>query len=309
LRRFSSSICAIFDNSEQLARYSKLFEEDAMADNLWDLRQRRNLTVKQLAGKSGVSAASIYAYEGGEMIKLSDLNKLAKALYVNSADIKNPPDPRPKSKPEKPAPLPPKPAAERPSPPPTSPTTPPAKSVLEARPRPLNRWQKMKLKQLSQPVTEGQINHLLMLAAKMEQDETAVVERIGKPFAELTFGEAKHWITTYTNELKVRKAAVEGERPPGTRRPRAHLPEGVDEFEANYLLARQEAGDELTFTLLNDNTFNGRIIGFSPYNITISQADGTEMTLQKMALAYYSVVPTTPTDPAFLPLEKSDEPE
>jgi len=34
-------------------------------------------------------------------------------------------------------------------------------------------------------------------------------------------------------------------------------------------------------------TFDGRIVGFGPYNIVIRQDDGTEVNLQKLAIAYY----------------------
>lgn len=231
-----------------------------MGKNLWELRKQRNLTVKQLAAKSGVPAKNIYAYEAGELVKMADLERLAKVLFVNNAEIKLQSDPIPKTKPE-PPPKPPKPA---PAPKPQ----PAAAAQKPAAPSP--------------PATEGQLDHLRVLIQKLGLDDTAVSQRIAQPLDTLTFQEARNWLKTLGNELKM-------ERPPDTRRMRAWLPEGVDEFEANYLLARQQAGDEVTFTLLDGTTFNGRIIGFGPYNITIRQADGTETTLQKLALAYYQV--------------------
>ncbi|MCZ7669779.1 MAG: helix-turn-helix domain-containing protein [Chloroflexi bacterium] len=91
-----------------------------MAQNLWELRQKQKMTVKQLAGKSGVKAGNIYAYESGEAIKIADLGKLAKALYVDSSEIKIESEPIPKKKPAPPKPV--KPA-----------TPPPAAKAAEAR--------------------------------------------------------------------------------------------------------------------------------------------------------------------------------
>lgn len=231
-----------------------------MSNNLWELRKQRNLTVKQLATKSGIPAKNIYAYEAGEQVKMADMDKLAKALFVNKIDIKFQSDPITKAKPE-PLPKSPKPAPV------------PKPQIAAPKKRP------------SQPATEGQLNHLHTLSQKLGLDDTAVSQRINQPLDELAFQEARSWIKTFESELR----AAEGQRPPDTRRLRASLPEGADEFEASYLLARQQADDEVTFTLLDGTTFNGRILGFGSYTITIRQADGSETTIQKLALAYYHV--------------------
>jgi hypothetical protein len=34
----------------------------------------------------------------------------------------------------------------------------------------------------------------------------------------------------------------------------------------------------------------GRVVGFGPYAITVGQADGTEITLNKLAIAYYQTM-------------------
>ncbi len=254
-----------------------------MAKNLWELRTERHMTVKQLAGKAGISASDIYAYEGGMLIPTAIRSRLAKALYVDQFEIKAQSDPKPKQQNERQ----PKSAAperlvaqQRPA---STTTTTPPKPAARKQPAP-------------RPVRESQIKHLLALAGKMGQDETAVTETIGRPLTELTEREAGRWLTQYTEELKVfkakRAAEAESERPPNTRRTRHHLPEGVDEFEFNYLTARQEAEDLIAFKLFDGTELNGRIIGFSPYNITIAQPDGTETTIQKLALAYYIIAQT-----------------
>jgi transcriptional regulator with XRE-family HTH domain len=251
-----------------------LCQEVTMSKNLWELRKQRNLTVKQLAAKSGVPAKNIYAYEAGEQAKMSDLEKLAKALFVNQAEIKFQSDPLPKTRPEPPPPRPPKPAP--PSPKPKETAAPDAAPVTKKAPP-------------FQPATPGQLDHLRILTQKLGLEDTAVTERLGKPLDQLSLLEARTWLKTFSDELKTIKAETNSLRPADTRRWRAQLPEGVDEFEANYLLARQEAGDEVTFTMLNEATLAGRVIGFGPYNITIRQADGTETIIHKLALAYYQV--------------------
>ncbi|MFO7683127.1 MAG: helix-turn-helix transcriptional regulator [Chloroflexota bacterium] len=244
-----------------------------MAQNLWELRQIKRMTVKQLAGKSGIKTDRIYAYENGEPIKMADLDKLAKALFVNKNEIKIQSDPMQKKKPAPPqqavaAPAAPKPAA---------PSAPPAKQPPTKKPPAAKPTQ-------TTSASEGQLDYLRVLIAKLNEDETAVSERLGKPLEELAFPEARQLLNTYHKAYKARQ----DQRPPDTRRKRGHLPEVVDDFEIKYLQTQQEAGTVITFTLFDKTEFSGRIIGFSPYNITIQQADDSEVTIQKLALAYYT---------------------
>jgi hypothetical protein len=61
----------------------------------------------------------------------------------------------------------------------------------------------------------------------------------------------------------------------------------VDGFELAYLQEQQETGAPLHFTLFSSETFEGTIVGFSPYQITIREPAGDEITLNKLAIAYY----------------------
>lgn len=237
-----------------------------MTKNLWELRQRKKMTVKQLASRSGVKAGNIYAYESGDPIRMADLEKLAKALYVNSNDIKIQSDPVPSQK-KKTAPVP-SAAAPKTKTPQTAEKPAPSKQAKQ-----------------SPPATEGQIKHLLDLAKKLGHVEADVSQRIGKPLNELTSPEAKTWLLTYTKECQ-------SLRPDDTRVKRTYLPESVDTFELNYLTQQQAAKTIMAFTLLDKTQFNGFIVGFSPYAITIEQADGTQVTMQKLALAYYMTAET-----------------
>ena len=243
-----------------------------MAKDLWELRQKKKMTVKQLASRSGVKAGNIYAYESGDPVRMADLEKLAKVLYVNSNEIKIQSDPIPKKKKKKPA------AAA----PPAAKSTPAQPSTPSAEKQASPKKQAPPKKQARQAAAarQGQIDHLLVLAQKVGHSEADVSERVGKPLAEMSVKEAKAWLKTYTEECKTL-------RPDDTRTKRAYLPEAVDTFELNYLTQQQEAETMMTFRLLDKTEFSGVIIGFTPYAITIRQADGRELTLQKLALAYF----------------------
>lgn len=253
-----------------------------MAENLWELRKRRGMSVKQLASKAGIKPESLYAYERGEPVRLSDLNRLAKALYVDASAIKIQSDPPAKTKP--PAPEPEKPAAVAPSAAPAKPDKPdkPAKPVKPTKQKPLPKEKE------PGTVRPSQLEYMRTLWGKLGVEETAVVAELGKPLAELSYFEARGINGRYMELWKAKRGDL-GSRPPNTRRQRHHLPESVDEFELTYLQARLEAQEVVTFTLMNDKVFSGQIIGFSPYSITIRQGDGQEMVLQKLALAYYTV--------------------
>lgn len=251
-----------------------------MAENLWELRKRRGMSVKQLASKAGIKPNSLYAYERGEPIRLSDLNRLAKALYVDASEIKIQSDPPTKASP--PAPPPPEQAA---------PTV--VEQPVETDKAPTRQDKPRKQKRLSKDrepgtVRPGQLEYLRTLWAKLGVEETAVVAELGKPLEELSYFEARGINGRYMQLWKENRAEL-SLRPPDTRRKRAHLPESVDEFENNYLQERVEAGEFVTFTFLNDKVFTGQVLGFSPYNINIRQRDGQEIVLNKMALAYYAV--------------------
>lgn len=259
-----------------------------MAKTLAQWRKEKRMKAGQLASKSGVSIQDIVAYEKGETIRLEHLSRLAKALYVDEIDILLQPPPKPKA-PAKPAAPPPPAQAESPA----SAAVEAATAVPETTSQPKKSRRKKPGPSPSKLARESQLQHLLTLAQKQGEDETAVATKIGKPLTELTEREAGHWLIQYTESLKLYKAArraeQEANRPPGTRRRRYHLPEGVDEFEFNYLQARQEGEETVAFTLFDGQQLQGKIIGFSPYQIAVKQADDTEMMLHKLAIAYYTV--------------------
>lgn len=285
-----------------------------MAEDLWKLRQRKGMTVQQLAAKSGIPVAVLQEYEAGKRpIRSADLPKLARALFVEEWDIKDlsepPPPPRPPEPPRPPAeaapPARPAPAAEReperPAPaapprpaPPARPAAPPARPAAEQPAPPERPARARKAAAPPAPARPTQITHLLGLAGKLGQDRAALEAEIGKPVDQLNFQEARRWLGEYQRRLRERRAALAGAAPPpapaAETRHRAHLPESVDGFEAAYLTRHQQAGTRLWFKLFNGETFEGHLVGFGPYNIVIRQDDGTEVNLQKLAIAYYRSV-------------------
>jgi len=231
-----------------------------MPEDLREIRNSKRMSMSQLASRSGISIATLIQYEKGEQdIPHNDLVRLAKALYVDEWDI-NPHSSPPPSPPRAARPA----QASQPSPP------------KEKKPP-----QEKKAPPRSPPARDTQIAHMLTLAARFGIDRDALEEKIGKSLDELTQKEARQW-----NGHFMRRVAEE--KPPSPiNRKRAYLPEGIDGFELAYLQEQQEAGSSLDFTLFDGQTFEGMVIGFSPYQITIRESGGDEITLNKLAIAYY----------------------
>jgi hypothetical protein len=217
-----------------------------------------------------VPAISITEYESGHAIRSFDLTKLAKALYVEEWDIEIKSEPRPTADrqppPPKPAPRPEREAVDRPK-----------------SPRP------------AAPARPSQIEHLLNLCSRQfGKDRAALEQELGKPLEQMTRTEASKLLNEYQRLLAESRASSQADSPPPKRK-RAYLPEGVDEFELEYLTTKQESGAVLRFSLFDGQQVTGQVIGFSPYSITIRERDsGDEMTLQKLAIAYYRVAVTQP---------------
>jgi transcriptional regulator with XRE-family HTH domain len=234
-----------------------------MPEDLREIRKRKGMSVNQLASRSGIPIATLSQYEkGAQDIPSNDLRRLAKALYVDEWDI-----------------------SIRSSPP-----TPPRREQPAARPRP-PRPEKPPERKTPPPARDTQIAHMLTLAARFNIDRAALEAEIGKPLEELTRKEARTWNGHFMR--RIAEAKAEGE---SIDRKRAYLPEGVDGFEMAYLQEQQAAGAPLQFVLFDGQTFDGPVIGFSPYQITIREAGGDEITLNKLAIAYYRRIKSTGED-------------
>lgn len=128
------------------------------------------------------------------------------------------------------------------------------------------------------PPRPNQISHLENVLKRLRMTPAELEAEIGKPIASLDRGA----FSTLLKDLQVKMR----EAPLPTRH-RAYLPESVDEFEGHYLMAAQAAGDRLHFVLFDGTTADGVIVGFSPYSITVRDAAGAEITLNKLALVSY----------------------
>ncbi len=227
-----------------------------MPEDLRRIRKRKGLSVKDLAGRTGISVAVLKEYESGARALTSqDRRKVARALYVGEWEINirsSPPPPRPK----------PPPAEKKPR-------------------RPPKKGKKKKREAAPRPARETQITHMLKLAECLGMNRQDVEAEVGKPLDQLTVQEARRLNYDLSNRVAGRKA-----QSPLKRR-RSHLPEGIDEFEMRYLQEVQDAGNPLAITLFNGEKHEGTVVGFSPYTITIQEADGSEVTLNKLAIAYY----------------------
>jgi transcriptional regulator with XRE-family HTH domain len=230
-----------------------------MPENLWEIRRHKKMKVRDLAAKSGVPASLIHQYEAGEKpISQAHLRQFARALIVDTWDIKPVSDPKPRT--------------ERA----------PGKARPSREPRPPK---KPKPSRPPLPVRPTQIEHLLRLAERFPDVDRASLEaQAGKSLEELTQKEASELL----RQIQERMREEQPPRPPQPfDRHRAYLPEGVDEFELKYLTAAQEATDVLYVTLIDGNQLEGEIVGFSPYTIVLRQPDGGEITVNKLAIAYY----------------------
>jgi hypothetical protein len=117
------------------------------------------------------------------------------------------------------------------------------------------------------------------MLVRLGKSQADVEAELGKPLAELDRPSASKLLTTLQGELREGRTA---------ERHRAYLPEAVDQFEQRYLLAVQEAGAILRFTLFDGSIVTGQLIGFGPYSVTLRQDDDSEITLNKLAVVSYS---------------------
>lgn len=238
-----------------------------MPENLWALREQKKISVATLASRAGLPIALIMEYESGQRgIDPRHLGRLARALYVEEADIRLQSEPRPGAAPLERVKVG---DSRRPTPAPRPPAPTP---IRERPPRPAP------LPKPPAPPRPSQLAHLDHLLKRLGRTRAELEAALSKPLTDLD----RAGLSAVLKQLQaeVRSATV-------VERHRAYLPEGVEEHEARYLTAVQQAQDTLHFTLFDGRTVTGQVIGFGPYNITVRQADGDEITLNKLALVSY----------------------
>ncbi len=248
--------------------------------NLWEIRKRKGVSLPTLSARTGIPLRVLEEYEFGvKPIPYDDLSRIAKALYVEEWEIKTQSDPPPEA--HKPQPHP-KTREEKPAPARTSPR--PTPKARPAR-RPKRAARRKRGPTPAAPARETQLAHLRQLAPLVGKTIEEIEQEVGKPLNELTRQEASRILFQFQEILRERKQKKHEEG--SHNRKRAYLPEGVDRFELDYLTKAQEEGSLLRFHLFDGTEVVGRIVGFSPYAITV-RVDGEETTLNKLAIAWYT---------------------
>ena len=246
-----------------------------MAENLWALREQKKVSVATLANRAGLPIGLIMEYESGQRsIDPRHLGRLARALYVDEAEIKLWCDPRPGAGQLERRPRPERESSGAPGAPARTDSAPAGGKAKERGPRPEPRP--------PAPARPSQIAHLQTVLRQLDLTPSQVEAEVGKPLADLD----RSAMSLLLRSLQDKTRDLSAERH------RAYLPESVDTFEARYLTEVQEAGAVLCFTLFDGGTDEGQVIGFGPYSITIRTSDGGERTLNKLALVSYTRQPS-----------------
>lgn len=242
-----------------------------MAENLWALREQKKVSVATLANRAGLPIGLIMEYESGQRsIDPRHLGRIARALYVDEAEIKLQCDPRPGTGHLERQPRPEPETSRTPGAPVRAGSAPAAVKSKERGPRPEPRP--------PAPPRPSQIAHLQTVLSRLNRTPAQLEAEVGRPLAELD----------RTAMSGLLRSLQDSARDLTAERHRAYLPESVDTFEARYLTEAQEAGAVLRFTLFDGGTDEGPVIGFGPYSITIRTRDGTERTLNKLAIVSYT---------------------
>ncbi len=256
-------------------------------NSLRPIREKKGLTVAQLAGKTSISIRTLQAYEAGERsIPPDDLRKLSRVLYVSPADILQPsaPPPPPAPRPVEPAPARPSsstatvvthpPAGPRPdAEAPRSPSGRPGfgRPVVHA-PRPPREPRPPKP---PGPATPGQLEQIRNLARRMGLDDAALSERLGGALESLDHAMARAAIARLRTEMEES----------GTWQPR--VAEGPDQ-EGEYLAKLRAQQIPIEVHLINGQRFQGTVEDYTPYVIKLRESDGGgEVSVRKLAIAYY----------------------
>ncbi len=237
--------------------------------NLWEIRKRKGMSLKDLAARTGIPQEKLLAYEQGkEPIPYSDLPRLAKALYVEEWEIKTLSDPPPQRKSH--------PGRSRGQ----------QKRGKGGRRGKPQRSRPRRVPPPPSPARETQLAHLRQLAPAVGKTVEEIEQMVGKPLDQLTRREASRLLFQLQEILRERKQQAKQEG--AHNRKRAYLPEGVDRFELEYLTQLQEKALPVRFHLFDGSEVVGAIVGFGPYSITV-RTDETETTLNKLAIAWYTL--------------------
>ena len=272
-------------------------------NSLRTIRDLKGITIAQLAGKSSISIRTLQSYEMGERaISPDDLRKLSRLLLATPSEILR----QPATPPEPPAPVTvpaatAAPAAATPAVPAVATILPPAPPALIANDGPVRRTPPPRPRLMAPaadapppaprprvvrppreapvprppgPSSIGQQEQIRHLARRQGLEESQVVERLGKPIAELDHTAARDAIARLRREMEES----------GNWQPR--VGEGQDQ-EAEYLGKLREQTMAIDVRLIDGSSLGGTIVDFTPYLIRLLRDDGTEVSVRKLAIAYY----------------------
>ncbi len=288
---------------------------------LRNLRERKGLTVSQLAAKASISSRVILDYEEGrQTIPLAHAKLLSKALWVGIEELMPPAGSVPPTGMSAPQ------ASPRPTPAPqpatniqtqASTASAVASPPVQGSPSDTDAPPRYDAPRTIRPVSgDGQ-------ASRGGADGTggAVGGARGArptrpappPPGPITEGQMEELqrlavkldITQEQLEERVGKKLSDLNRPeakdwikrvramaeeivPSRKVPYGQWPEGREDQEAAYLKSQQEAGSYFIFKLFNGDQFDGTITDYTPYTITLKlHGSDDEMVLRKLAIAYY----------------------
>ncbi|MGI8586233.1 MAG: helix-turn-helix domain-containing protein [Chloroflexia bacterium] len=279
-------------------------------NRLKQVRERKSFTLAQLSARTGIAVRVLESYEANlEEISPNHLKVLSKVLWVKPGELVPPPSveappaeagaastaayqpaaaqgdattaqapqavaqtpgsvaPRPY---QPPAPYGGPPAGDRP------PRQPMNDGGRPPRPGPSRR------EPVIMPATDGQITEVMRLAARLNRSTAEIETEFGRGMAEITRFDAREWIK------KLREDAL-AQAPPA----KVHFgqwPGLKDDREAVYLAEQRELGSAFRVALFNGQAFEGRIVDFTPYTLTLEHdtpRGAEQIVLRKLAVAYY----------------------
>lgn len=134
------------------------------------------------------------------------------------------------------------------------------------------------------PARASQLAHINDLLERLGRDRATVEAELGKSLDELDRLQASQLLVKLQAEVRTT---------PTPDRHRAYLPEAVDQYEMEYLMRVRDEAAAIHFALFDGSTADGVITGFGPYNITVRQEDGSELTLNKLAIVSYRRPPSS----------------
>lgn len=285
------------------------------------IREKKGLTLAQLAGKTSISIRTLQAYESGDRtVAPDDLRKLARVLVVSTAEILQPAEPPPAPAAPPPAP-PPAPVAVHvaPEPPPAISNGPPREAPLgvpetgrdfpsrspsfggvarelpergfEPAPdrgprRPFSPPTGAPRPIAPRPPRPSRPSRPPSPATSGQLDQIRnFARRLGLDEAQLVeeVGAPLDTLTLPAARAVIAKLRTQMEES-GTWRPR--VGEGPDQ-EGEYLNRLREAAIPIEVLLFGGEKIQGVIDSFTPYVIQVRQADGSLAALRKLAVVYY----------------------